>query len=152
MPQYPKIMWRKAHRFYRYDGTDGSNARGNICTDFYDRHVSDDESDDRSFRLSISLMKVFGYRRREIRRLYLDGNFYVILLGAVICVPLAKWSMDLVYPYCIANVAIGMDLKFTPQIYIMIYGGILLCYMVINFLLVGRLNKLVPAEVLKNRE
>ena len=101
---------------------------------------------------SISLMKVFGYRRREIRRLYLDGNFYVILLGAVICVPLAKWSMDLVYPYCIANVAIGMDLKFTPQIYIMIYGGILLCYMVINFLLVSRLNKLVPAEVLKNRE
>ena len=100
----------------------------------------------------ISLMKVFGYRRREIRRLYLDGNFYVILLGAVICVPLAKWSMDLVYPYCIANVAIGMDLKFTPQIYIMIYGGILLCYMVINFLLVSRLNKLVPAEVLKNRE
>ena len=101
---------------------------------------------------SISLMKVFGYRRREIRRLYLDGNFYVILLGALICVPLAKWSKDLVYPYCIANVAIGMDLKFTPQIYIMIYGGILLCYMVINFLLVGRLNKLVPAEVLKNRE
>ena len=101
---------------------------------------------------SISLMKVFGYRRREIRRLYLDGNFYVILLGALICVPLAKWSMDPVYPYCIANVAIGMDLKFTPQIYIMIYGGILLCYMVINFLLVGRLNKLVPAEVLKNRE
>ena len=76
----------------------------------------------------------------------------VILLGALICVPLAKWSMDLVYPYCIANVAIGMDLEFTPQIYIMIYGGILLCYMVINFLLVGRLNKLVPAEVLKNRE
>ena len=101
---------------------------------------------------SISLMKVFGYRRREIRRLYLDGNFYVILLGALICVPLAKWSMDLVYPYCIANVAIGMDLKFTPQIYIMIYGGIWLCYIVINFLLVGRLNKLVPAEVLKNRE
>lgn len=101
---------------------------------------------------SISLMKVFGSRRREIRRLYLDGNFYVILLGALICVPLAKWSMDLVYPYCIANVAIGMDIKFTPQIYIMIYGGIWLCYIVINFLLVGRLNKLVPAEVLKNRE
>lgn len=152
MPQYPKIMWRKAHRFYRYDGTDGSNARGNICTDFMIvMYLMMKVMIDRS-AFSISLMKVFGYRRREIRRLYLDGNFYVILLGAVICVPLAKWSMDLVYPYCIANVAIGMDLKFTPQIYIMIYGGILLCYMVINFLLVGRLNKLVPAEVLKNRE
>ena len=101
---------------------------------------------------SISLMKVFGYRRKEIRRLYLDGNFYVVLIGALICVPVAKWSMDLVFPYCIANVAIGMDLQFTPRLYAMIYGGIIICYLVINFLLVGRLNKLVPAEVLKNRE
>jgi putative ABC transport system permease protein len=45
-----------------------------------------------------------------------------------------------------------MDLQFPPQLYGMIYGGILICYLVINFLLVGRLNKLVPAEVLKNRE
>lgn len=62
------------------------------------------------------------------------------------------FSMDLIFPYFISNVAIGMDLQFPPQLYGMIYGGILICYLVINFLLVGRLNKLVPAEVLKNRE
>ena len=101
---------------------------------------------------SISLMKVFGYRKGEIRRLYLDGNFYIIMLGALLGVPLAKWSMDLIFPYFISNVAIGMDLQFPPQLYGMIYGGILICYLVINFLLVGRLNKMVPAEVLKNRE
>ena len=101
---------------------------------------------------SISLMKVLGYRKGEIRRLYLDGNFYIIMLGALLGVPLAKWSMDLIFPYFISNVAIGMDLQFPPQLYGMIYGGILICYLVINFLLVGRLNKLVPAEVLKNRE
>lgn len=101
---------------------------------------------------SISLMKVFGYRRGEIRRLYLDGNFYIIILGALLGVPVAKWCMDLLFPYFISNVAIGMDLQFPLQLYGMIYGGILICYLVINFLLVGRLNKLVPAEVLKNRE
>ena len=101
---------------------------------------------------SISLMKVLGYRKGEIRRLYLDGNLYIIMLGAFLGVPLAKWSMDLIFPYFISNVAIGMDLQFPPQLYGMIYGGILICYLVINFLLVGRLNKLVPAEVLKNRE
>lgn len=101
---------------------------------------------------SISLMKVFGYRKGEIRRLYLDGNFYIIMLGAIIGVPVAKWSMDLLFPYFISNVAIGMDLQFPPVLYGMIYGGILICYLVINFLLVRRLNKLVPAEVLKNRE
>ena len=75
-----------------------------------------------------------------------------IVGGALLGVPLAKWSMDLIFPYFISNVAIGMDLQFPPQLYGMIYGGILICYLVINFLLVGRLNKLVPAEVLKNRE
>ena len=101
---------------------------------------------------SISLMKVFGYRKREIRKLYLDGNFYIIILGALAGVPVAKWSMDLIFPYFISNVSIGMDLQFPPVLYLMIYGGILVCYLVINFLLVGRLHKLVPAEVLKNRE
>ena len=101
---------------------------------------------------SISLLKVFGYRKREIRKLYLDGNFYIILLGALVGVPVSKWCMDLIFPYFISNVAIGMDLQFPPVLYGMIYGGILICYLVINFLLVGRLNKLVPAEVLKNRE
>ena len=81
-----------------------------------------------------------------------DGNFYVIALGALICIPAAKWGMDLIYPYCISNVAIGMELQYPPQLYGLIYGGILLCYLVINFLLVRRLHKLVPAEVLKNRE
>ena len=101
---------------------------------------------------SISLMKVFGYRKGEIRRLYLDGNFYIIILGALLGVPVAKWSMDQLFPYFISNVAIGMDLQFPPLLYGMIYGGILLCYLVINYLLVGRLNRLIPAEVLKNRE
>ena len=101
---------------------------------------------------SISLMKVFGYRKREIRKLYLDGNFYIIILGALVGVPLAKWCMDLLFPYFISNVAIGMDLQFPKILYLLLYGGILVCYLVINFLLVGRLHKLVPAEVLKNRE
>ena len=46
----------------------------------------------------ISMVKVFGYRTKEIKKLYLDGNFYVIAVGAAICIPLAKKCMDLMYP------------------------------------------------------
>lgn len=101
---------------------------------------------------SISLMKVFGYRKREIKKLYLDGNFMIVAVGALICVPLSKYLMDLMYPYFISNVAIGMDLTFSWQLYAGIYVGILVCYMIINQMLVRRLKKMVPAEVLKNRE
>ncbi|MCD7955749.1 MAG: hypothetical protein LUG93_08370 [Lachnospiraceae bacterium] len=30
----------------------------------------------------ISLVKVFGYRTKEVRKLYLDGNLYTVIIGA----------------------------------------------------------------------
>lgn len=101
---------------------------------------------------SISLIKIFGYRTREIRKLYLNGNFYIVSVGAALCIPLAKKLMDMMYPYFVSNVACGMNLAFSWQLYLGIFGGIMLLYFVINQLLVGRLKKLIPAEVLKNRE
>jgi len=45
-----------------------------------------------------------------------------------------------------------MRLTFSWQMYAMIYVTILVAYLVINELLVGRLKKVNLAEVLKNRE
>ena len=101
---------------------------------------------------SISLIKVFGFRTKEIRKLYLDGNFFIIAIGAAICLPLAKLIMSAVYPSLVSNVNCGIKLTFAPWLWAALYGGILVLYFIINRVLVGRLNKIVPAEVLKNRE
>lgn len=100
----------------------------------------------------ISMVKVFGYKTKEIKKLYLNGNFYVIAIGAAICIPLAKKCMDLMYPVMVSNVACSMNLKFSWQLYAVVYVGIIVVYMIINELLVGRLKKVNLAEVLKNRE
>ncbi len=100
----------------------------------------------------ISMVKVFGYRTKEIKKLYLNGNFYVIAVGAAICIPLAKKCMDLMYPVMVSNVACGMNLSFSWQLYAAIYVGIIVLCAVINELLVGRLKRVNLAEVLKNRE
>lgn len=100
----------------------------------------------------ISMVKVFGYRTGEIKKLYLNGNFYVIAVGALICIPLAKKCMDMMYPMMVSNVACSMRLQFSWQLYAIVYGGVILVYLVINQLLVGRLHKVNLAEVLKNRE
>lgn len=101
---------------------------------------------------SISLIKVFGFRTKEIRKLYLDGNFFIIAIGAAICLSLAKLIMSAVYPSLVSNVNCGVKLTFAPWLWAVLYGGILVLYFIINRVLVGRLNKIVPAEVLKNRE
>lgn len=101
---------------------------------------------------NISLMKIFGFNNKEVRRLYLDGNFVLVAAADAVCVPLAKKIMDLIYPYFVSNVACGMNLKFTWQMYAGIYAGVLACYIVINKLLTGSIKRIKPAEVLKNRE
>lgn len=100
----------------------------------------------------ISLVKIFGYRTGEIRKLYLNGNFYTILVGAAVSIPLSKKVMDLLFPYMVSNVACGMNLKFHWQMYTLIFVAVIVIYLAINQVLVYRINKIVPAEVLKNRE
>lgn len=101
---------------------------------------------------NISLIKIFGYKKNEIRKLYLDGNFYFVALGALVCIPLAKLIMDRVYPYMVANVGCDLNITFPLWEYLLIYGIILVLYFIINNVLVINIGKILPAEVLKNRE
>lgn len=101
---------------------------------------------------NIAMIKIFGYRKKEIRKLYLDGNFYIIAAGALISCPLAKWIMDKMYPMLCANVSCALNLKFPVWMYLAIYAMIFFVYFVINTLLVRRIGQMEPAEVLKNRE
>ncbi|MBQ9609642.1 MAG: ABC transporter permease, partial [Lachnospiraceae bacterium] len=100
----------------------------------------------------ISLIKIFGYRPKEIRQLYLNGNFAIVAIGALICIPAAKFIMNKVYPLFVPNVACSMKLNFTWYIYLVMYIGILIIYFIVNALLTRKINKITPAEVLKNRE
>jgi putative ABC transport system permease protein len=60
--------------------------------------------------------------------------------------------MDSIYPSFVANVACSMVLEFPPYLYLIIYGAVLAVYFVSSAMLTQKLNKITPAEVLKNRE
>ncbi len=100
----------------------------------------------------ISLVKIFGFRTNEIRKLYLNGNAVTVAVGAVITIPLSKMIMDSVYPTFLAQNACGLNLHFPWYLYAIIFGAIMLFYFIVSTILVGKLKKITPAEVLKNRE
>ncbi len=100
----------------------------------------------------ISLIQIFGFRTKEIRKLYLNGNLLIVIAGAVIGIPVAKAAMDAIYPWFISNTACGMNLHFPWYLYAGIFAGILAVYAVVNCLLVRKIKRITPAEVLKNRE
>ena len=100
----------------------------------------------------ISLMKIFGFNKKEVRKLYLDGNKTVIAIGALAAIPLAKIITDRMFPVFVANVACGLPLKFEWYYYLIIYAAIIIFYNMVSLLLTGKLSRMTPAEVLKNRE
>ncbi|MDE7257634.1 MAG: ABC transporter permease [Lachnospiraceae bacterium] len=100
----------------------------------------------------ISLVQVFGFRTGEIKKIYLNGNTWIVAVGAVIGIPFAKVIMDALYPWMIANAAVGMNLEFPWYLYALIFVGVMVVYFVVNTLLVRKLKRITPAEVLKNRE
>lgn len=102
--------------------------------------------------MGISLIKIFGFRTGEIRKLYLNGNAIIVAVGALISIPLAKCIMNYVFPSFIANTSCGINLTFPPSFYVAIFAGIMVAYFIVNTVLVAKLKKISPAEVLKNRE
>lgn len=100
----------------------------------------------------ISLVKIFGFRKKEIRRLYLDGNSVITAIGAIICIPLSKAAMDALYPWVVANAACGLNLHFEWYVYPLIFLGVMTVYFIVNMLTLRKINNITPAEVLKNRE
>ena len=76
---------------------------------------------------NIALIKIFGYRNKEVKKMYLDGNFYIITIGALISIPLTKWIMDVAYePAFVPNIACGIDKSFPFWMYLAIFAGILI--------------------------
>ncbi len=102
--------------------------------------------------MPISLFRVFGYKQKEIRKLYLDGNFFVIAASALVGIPLSKAVMDRMYPYLVSNIACGINLTFPWEMYVGIFVSVLLLYFLVNRILMLRVSRILPSEVLKNRE
>ena len=100
----------------------------------------------------ISLVKIFGYGKRDVKKLYLSGNAYTVGIGGLISIPLAKLAMDAIYPALVPNIACGINLSFPWYMYLIIYAGVMAVYFITSALLSGKLNRITPAEVLKNRE
>jgi putative ABC transport system permease protein len=100
----------------------------------------------------ISLVKIFGYKKKELKKLYLNGNRLIVIIGALIGIPVSKICMDAIFPNFVSNVACPVPLKFEWYYYLIIFAAVMVCYEIINIFLTGKLNKIIPAEVLKNRE
>lgn len=99
----------------------------------------------------ISLIKVFGFSDREVNRLYMRGNLFVVIIGALIAIPLGKLITKILVVYTLVSLNIGVDIAFPWYMYPIMFGWILISYFIANAMLKWKLSKVELTSVLKGR-
>lgn len=101
---------------------------------------------------NISLFKVLGYDDLKVQKLFLLPQWFIIVIGIAVALPLAKLFMDKMFPYMIGNVPWQMVIIYPLATYIKIFLALSFTSFVIVMIFGYRIRKIDTGEVLKNRE
>ena len=101
---------------------------------------------------NISLLKILGYHTREVNRIYLGGETYVVILAILLSLPLGKGVISLIFPYLTAGYSVYLNPFISLAGYWGLVGFMFLAYYVVYLYLKKKLKKIELAEVLKERE
>jgi putative ABC transport system permease protein len=100
-------------------------------------------------RNTISLFKVFGYRRREIRSLILNSSTLVIVAGFLLGIPIAAVSMGAVYGYIGKLINLILPAIVSPLYVAVSFAAIMMTYQLSKLLCAKSLETVSMSEALK---
>jgi putative ABC transport system permease protein len=100
-------------------------------------------------RNTISLFKIFGYRRREIRSLILDSSTFVIVAGFILGIPAAAASMGALYGYLGNMINLVLPAIVSPLYVLISFAAIMLTYQLSKLLCSRSVEAVSMSEALK---
>ncbi len=98
---------------------------------------------------TISLFKIFGYRRREIRSLILNSSTLVILVGFIVAIPIAMVSMGVLYGYLGNMINLMLPTIISPLYVVISFIAIMLTYQLSKLLCAKSVEAVPMSEALK---
>lgn len=98
---------------------------------------------------TISLFKIFGYRRREIWSLILNSSTFVILAGFIISIPVMAASMGAMYGYLGAMINLVLPTIISPLYVVVCFAAIMLTYQLSKLLCAKKVNEVSMSVALK---
>lgn len=98
---------------------------------------------------TISLFKIFGYRRREINALVLNSSTLVIVAGFLIGIPVMAASMGAIYGYVGGMINLVLPTVINPIYVVVCFGAIMLTYQFSKLLCARKVHAVSMSEALK---
>ena len=100
-------------------------------------------------KTTISLFKVFGYRRREIHSLILNSSTLVVLTGFIIGIPVALISFGAVYGYLGDMINFVLPTVINPLYVLLCFVLVMLTYQLSKRLSAKNLDTISMSEAIK---
>jgi putative ABC transport system permease protein len=100
-------------------------------------------------RNTISLFKIFGYRRREIGSLVLNSSTFVIVAGFIVSIPVMAASMGAMYGYLGNMINMVLPTIINPLHVVVCFAAIMLTYQLSKLLCAKKVNAVSMSEALK---
>lgn len=101
---------------------------------------------------NISLMKIFGFNKSELNKLYLGSHFYVITISVIINMYIGLKIVKMLFFKFMAKSPSHMETILSTKSYIIIFMIVIGIYFVIKILLKKNIDKISLNVVLKGRE
>jgi len=99
---------------------------------------------------TISLFKVFGYKKKEVRSLILDGSVYVVIIGFLLGIPVMTVSMGGMYRYLGNVINMVLPVVVNPLYILVCFAAILLTYEASKMLCARKVDRVAMSEALKS--
>jgi putative ABC transport system permease protein len=100
---------------------------------------------------NISLMKVLGYRKKEIYSLILNSSAFIIILGYILGVPLLLASLGVMFKSITKEMSISLPITISYSYLFIGFAIIYITYEISKALSKGKVNRISMNEVLKSR-
>lgn len=101
---------------------------------------------------SISMVKVFGFNDKEVSSFYLHATTIVVIVSLIISIPISQCLLSILFKEIMKSMTGWLSMYIDTITYLKTFVIGIICYAIINFRQVRKINKIPMEEALKNRE
>lgn len=102
---------------------------------------------------SISIIKILGYSKLEISKLYNRATFIVVIISSIVALPLAYFSLKAFFEYLVFEKMNGwFPFMVEPKIMFLIFIVSILCYLLVSIITFKKIGHIPMQEALKYNE
>jgi putative ABC transport system permease protein len=102
--------------------------------------------------MDISLLKIFGYNKHEIRQIYFGSAAATVIISLILSLWIGTFVVKRIFPFLVSGVDVHIPeyLALSTQIEILLF--MLVIFGVIQLCLRRRVNRIPMADIIRDRD